>query len=103
MTYRHAPKPWALGACLCLLPWATRGVNTYTVHECTALRFLNLIKSKVLRLRLLVRRPLLPEERPRVKGVDLMWYDITGNEDGIEYQILDTSNATHIKVRGAQL
>ena len=35
-----------------------------------------------------------------MKGVDLMWYDITGNEDGIEYQILDTSNTTHIKVRG---
>lgn len=35
-----------------------------------------------------------------MKGVDLMWYDITGSEDGIEYQILDTSNTTHIKVRG---
>lgn len=38
-----------------------------------------------------------------MKGVDLMWYDITGNEEGIEYQILDTSNTTHIKVRGLQL
>ena len=37
-----------------------------------------------------------------MKGVDLMWYDITGNEEGIEYQILDTSNTTHIKVRGLQ-
>lgn len=44
----------------------------------------------------------MPEERPRVKGVDLMWYDITGNEEGIEYQILDTTNTTHIKVRLAR-
>lgn len=33
-----------------------------------------------------------------IKPIDLMWYDITGYEDGIEYQILDTTNATHIKV-----
>ena len=37
-----------------------------------------------------------------MKGIDLMWYDITGSEDGIEYQILDTTNATHIKARAAQ-
>ena len=38
-----------------------------------------------------------------MKGIDLMWYDITGSEDGIEYQILDTTNTTHIKVRGGAL
>ena len=59
-------------------------------------------QSRVLKACCLPRRPLMPEERPRVKGVDLMWYDITGNEEGIEYQILDTSNTTHIKVRPAQ-
>ena len=33
-----------------------------------------------------------------VKPVDLMWYDVTGDDEGIEYQILDTTNETHIKV-----
>ena len=36
-----------------------------------------------------------------LKPVDLMWYDVTGVEDGIEYQILEPSsepNATHMKV-----
>ena len=37
-----------------------------------------------------------------IKPIDLMWYDVTGYEEGIEYQILDTSNETHIKVRAAQ-
>ena len=39
-----------------------------------------------------------------LKPVDLMWYDVTGVEDGIEYQILEPSsepNATHMKVRMA--
>ena len=60
-------------------------------------------QGTAVRVGLLLHRPLMPEERPRVKGVDLMWYDITGSEEGIEYQILDTSNTTHIKVRAAQL
>ena len=30
-----------------------------------------------------------------------MWYDVTGYEEGIEYQILDTTNETHIKVSAA--
>lgn len=30
--------------------------------------------------------------------MDLMWYDVTGDDEGIEYQILDTTNETHIKV-----
>jgi hypothetical protein len=33
-----------------------------------------------------------------VKPVDLMWYDVTGDDEGIEYQILDTTNETHMKV-----
>ena len=33
-----------------------------------------------------------------IKPIDLMWYDVTGYEEGIEYQILDTTNQTHIKV-----
>lgn len=38
-----------------------------------------------------------------IKPIDLMWYDVTGYEEGIEYQILDTSNETHIKVCAAQI
>ena len=40
-----------------------------------------------------------------LKPVDLMWYDVTGVEDGIEYQILEPSsepNATHMKVGRAR-
>ena len=40
-----------------------------------------------------------------LKPVDLMWYDVTGVEDGIEYQILEPSsepNATHMKVGSAR-
>ena len=45
----------------------------------------------------MVRRPLKVPHDKGVKPIDLMWYDVTGEEDGIEYQILDTSNDTHIK------
>jgi hypothetical protein len=43
-------------------------------------------------------RMMTQEDKPRVKPIDLMWYDITGDSDGIEYQITDTSNSTHVKV-----
>ncbi len=46
-----------------------------------------------------LRRMMTEKDKPRVKPIDLMWYDITGDSDGIEYQITDTSNATHVKVR----
>ena len=36
-----------------------------------------------------------------IKPMDLMWYDVTGDDEGIEYQILDTTNETHIKVHRA--
>lgn len=45
----------------------------------------------------MARRPLKVPHDKGVKPIDLMWYDVTGEEDGIEYQILDTSNDTHIK------
>ncbi len=45
----------------------------------------------------MVRRPLTLPHDKGIKPIDLMWYDVTGEEDGIEYQILDTSNDTHIK------
>ena len=38
-----------------------------------------------------------------IKPIDLMWYDVTGFEEGIEYQILDTTNQTHIKVSACRV